>query len=319
MSLAGLWSENFFHLRNTIGGCYCLNLIRYHGGESSRSLFGTNKWMSRRISTKAEESKKSQGNKPCTMDLNLPGRFVGSTTSLNINKVEESPEFKDGYYCNVHQNISRERGSQWPLDVLVFDIETTGFRKDKDRIIEIAIRNLRGGKNSTFQSLVNPGIPIENTYVHKISTAMVNNPDVPRFRDLAPILLEYVGNRPILWVAHNCKLFDVPFLVNEFSRCSLEVPENWLFLDTLPLARQLVTSDGNKLPSARLESLGIHYRIQIPDQTHRAMPDVVLLSNVFQRMTFDLKLSVDAMLKLSFKASDLKPSAPRNGRGGRAR
>ncbi|KAK1280068.1 hypothetical protein QJS04_geneDACA004518 [Acorus gramineus] len=293
MSLAGLWSENFFHLRNTIGGGYCLNLLRYHGGESSRSLFGTNKWMSRHISTKAEESKKSQGNKPCAMDLNLPGRSVGSTTSL---------------------------GSQRQLDVLVFDIETTGFRKEKDRIIEIAIRNLRGGKNSTFQSLVNPGIPIENTYVHKISTVMVNNPDVPRFRDLVPILLEYVGNRPILWVAHNCRLFDVPFLVKEFSRCSLEVPENWLFLDTLPLARQLVTSDGNKLPSARLENLGIHYRIQIPGQTHRAMSDVALLSNVFQRMTFDLKLSVDAMLKLSFKASDLKPSGrSRNGGGGRSR
>lgn len=68
--------------------------------------------------------------------------------------------------------------------------------------------------------------------------------------DLIPILLHYVKSRQkpggyILFVAHNARSFDVPFLINEFSRCSYEVPNNWLFMDTLTLARELMKSGGN--------------------------------------------------------------------------
>ena len=70
--------------------------------------------------------------------------------------------------------------------------------------------------------------------------------------DLIPIFLQYVQTRQkpggyVLWVAHNARRFDVPFLVNEFSRCSTEIPPNWLFLDTLPLARELMKSEGLSL------------------------------------------------------------------------
>lgn len=62
--------------------------------------------------------------------------------------------------------------------------------------------------------------------------------------DLVPILLSYVKSREkpggyVLWVAHNARTFDVPFIINELRRCSTPIPLNWLFLDSLPLARQL--------------------------------------------------------------------------------
>lgn len=71
--------------------------------------------------------------------------------------------------------------------------------------------------------------------------------------DLVPILLQYVRSREkpdgyTLLVAHNARTFDVPFLLKEFSRCSTEIPSNWLFLDTLPLARELMKSKGQSLP-----------------------------------------------------------------------
>lgn len=67
--------------------------------------------------------------------------------------------------------------------------------------------------------------------------------------DLIPILLQYIQNRQkqggyVLWVAHNARFFDAPFLIHEFMRCSSEIPHNWLFLDTLPLARELMKSGG---------------------------------------------------------------------------
>jgi DNA polymerase III epsilon subunit-like protein len=71
--------------------------------------------------------------------------------------------------------------------------------------------------------------------------------------DLVPILLQYVRSREkpngyTLLVAHNARTFDVPFLLKEFSRCSTEIPSNWLFVDTLPLARELMKSKGQSLP-----------------------------------------------------------------------
>lgn len=50
--------------------------------------------------------------------------------------------------------------------------------------------------------------------------------------------------KPVLWVAHNGRSFDVPFLIFEFQRCKVEIPGDWLFVDTLPIARQLVDSNG---------------------------------------------------------------------------
>lgn len=72
-------------------------------------------------------------------------------------------------------------------------------------------------------------------------------------KDLLPILLRYVNSREkpggyVLWVAHNARTFDVPFLLNEFGRCSIDLPQNWLFLDTLPLARELMKSEGISQP-----------------------------------------------------------------------
>jgi DNA polymerase III epsilon subunit-like protein len=53
-----------------------------------------------------------------------------------------------------------------------------------------------------------------------------------------------MDSKPVLWVAHNGRTFDVPFLIFEFRRCKLEVPGDRLFVDTLPIARQLVDSSG---------------------------------------------------------------------------
>ncbi|KAK7850819.1 exonuclease dpd1 [Quercus suber] len=59
-------------------------------------------------------------------------------------------------------------------------VNTTGFSRENERIIEIALRDLEGGENSTFQTLVNPQRFVPNSHVHGITTRMVNKPDIPR-------------------------------------------------------------------------------------------------------------------------------------------
>lgn len=84
-----------------------------------------------------------------------------------------------------------------------------------------------------------------------------------RMEDLIPILLQYVKSRQkpggyIMFVAHNARTFDVPFLIKEFSRHSYEIPPNWLFMDTLSLARELIKSGGQSIPPSLSHPLSMH-------------------------------------------------------------
>lgn len=68
-------------------------------------------------------------------------------------------------------------------------------------------------------------------------------------KDFIPVLLKYVQSRQlpggvVILVSHNGKTFDVPFLKREFARCSYEIPEDWLFADTIPLARAVMKTKG---------------------------------------------------------------------------
>lgn len=68
-------------------------------------------------------------------------------------------------------------------------------------------------------------------------------------RELIPILLQYIESRQVhgeqvLLAAHNARRFDVPFLIEAFRRCSFDIPHDLLFLDTLPLAREVMKSYG---------------------------------------------------------------------------
>ncbi|MCO5552033.1 hypothetical protein L7F22_005542 [Adiantum nelumboides] len=67
--------------------------------------------------------------------------------------------------------------------VIVFDIETTGFKLSDDRIIEFAARDLAGGDCSTIQTLVNPErpVPLHVSNIHGIYSNMVNKANIPRY------------------------------------------------------------------------------------------------------------------------------------------
>ncbi|XP_077219105.1 polynucleotidyl transferase, ribonuclease H-like superfamily protein isoform X2 [Tasmannia lanceolata] len=306
MSFAGILSESSHHLRNT----HNFNLLRLSTCWTSGRVLSTGSCNLRPLSTKVEgRSKKQWSNKPCNINLEVFDGTVRRTTKLNVKK-SDFFEFKSIQNDDVQQKVAYGRDCDRSLTIFVFDIETTGFSRHTDRIIEFALQDLLGGKNSTFQTLVNPERTVPNAKIHGISTHMVNRSDVPRWKDLVPILLKYVQSRQkvgglVLWVAHNGRRFDVPFLIKEFSRCSMDLPPDWLFVDTLPLARQLVKPDGSKLSTSTLAALRNYYEIPLMGSAHRAMSDVNSLSLILQKMTFDLKLPISGLLERSFKASDI--------------
>ncbi|KAI8025826.1 hypothetical protein LOK49_LG02G02292 [Camellia lanceoleosa] len=319
-ALASSCFESFHSLSRTGGNNSSFRILgcSTHGLEGEH---GNRRWSRRPITTKTEgRNKKTLTSKTSNLRQEISDGSIATSNKLNINKSEIS-EFQRTQCCDIKQKIGESRDLFGLVTVIVFDIETTGFSRVNDGIIEIALQDLQGGENSTFQTLVNPERYVPNTTVHGISTQMVSKPGVPRMKDLIPILMQFVKSRqkpngPVLWIGHNARSFDVPFLINEFTRCSFEIPPDWLFMDTIPLARQVIKSRGLKLPQkVSLEALREYYQIPLIGSAHRAMSDVYTLSMIVQRLSFDLKLPVSGFIEKSFSASDLSNVKKKNNSG----
>ncbi|KAG0483492.1 hypothetical protein HPP92_011576 [Vanilla planifolia] len=305
MSFAPIWSGNFHQMRSSVGSICCLRFFRCHFILFPGKDFIPRMCFLRPLSAKVEGSSQASNS---SENLSVHEKNVETLANIS-NERSDFLEYKSVQHCNIQKNSEYNLPDR-PATVLVFDTETTGLSRESGRMIEIAIRDLLGGKNSTFQSLINPRRAVPNAYVHGISSDMVNRPDVPSFEELVPILLQYVssrqnGGRPVLWIAHNGRRFDVPFLIREFNRCSVEIPEDWVFVDTLSLARQLRNPDGSKLISFSLSSLRERYGIPLVGPAHRAMQDVNVLAYVVQRITYELKLTIPELLQISFRPSDI--------------
>lgn len=105
--------------------------------------------------------------------------------------------------------------------LLFFDLETTGTNILKDRIVEICILKLfPDGHYEEKNRKLNPGIPIPEAAiaVHHITNEDVA--DEPTFRQVARSMLEYFEDCDI--AGFNSNKFDVPLLIEEFSRVGLK-------------------------------------------------------------------------------------------------
>ncbi|CAL9196704.1 exonuclease DPD1, chloroplastic/mitochondrial [Musa acuminata AAA Group] len=310
MSLASIWSGNFHQLWSSLGSNSTIKFLRLSTKCVPDKSFDARRCPLRQLTNVVEELRQEPQSfiTSCGChDWRLEKVTIASTTNMNTHQ-QEIHELKAVQCYNI-QESTLKKSVERPATILVFDIETTGFSHQNERIIEFALRDLIGGKNSTFQTLVNPEKDVLNAFVHGIDTSMVNRRDVPTFRELLPVLLQYVrsrqvAGRPVLWVAHNGRKFDVPFIIKEFERCLVEIPSDWMFVDTLPLARQLMKPDGTKLTSSSLKALREHYQIPLVGPAHRAMQDVTTLCYVLQKITFDLKLSIPELMDRAFRASD---------------
>ena len=104
---------------------------------------------------------------------------------------------------------------------LVFlDIEATGLNVGSDRIVEIALMKIypNGNKDSKVFR-INPTIPIPDE-VSKIHG--IYDKDVvlcPTFCELSQDLNSFIGGCDL--AGYNSNKFDIPMLIEEFSRCEI--------------------------------------------------------------------------------------------------
>jgi DNA polymerase III subunit epsilon len=169
-------------------------------------------------------------------------------------------------------------GPPWDLPVerapLAFlDLEMTGLDASLDRVVEICIERVIGGRpDGSLCTLVNPGERAGGArQVHGLDAASLAG--APSFEQIAPAVLAMLEGA--ILVAHGGK-WDARFLLAEFGRARVSWElEPWL--DTLVLARRVFAFHSYSL-GALCEKLGIDR-----GQAHRAESDVRATRALFDR------------------------------------
>lgn len=160
---------------------------------------------------------------------------------------------------------------------VVVDLETTGAAPGADAITEIGALKLRGGELlGTFDTLVNPGVPIPPmiTVLTGITEAMVF--PAPAIDEVLPAFLEFLGDAVV--VGHNVR-FDVSFLDAALEARGYSRLANRR-VDTLGLARRLLRDE---VPNCKLDTLARHLRAPTAP-SHRAFSDASATAEVFHSL-----------------------------------
>ena len=160
-------------------------------------------------------------------------------------------------------------------EYIVLDIETTGLSFRTEKITEIGAVKVKDGEIvDTFESFVNPEIPIPGRIVEitHITDEMVKNAET--IDEVMPKFLEFIGDLKL--VAHNAD-FDVGFLKYNAENLGLKMDNE--YIDSLLLSRQLY-------PEFKKHKLGIlaeKFEINV-ENAHRALDDVKTLVKVFKKL-----------------------------------
>src|SRR5574344_125037 len=158
---------------------------------------------------------------------------------------------------------------------VVFDIETTGLLKYRDKITEIgAVRIEDGEITETYNQLINPErmLPEKIIEITGITDAMLA--DKPTIDEVLPGFLEFCKGS--LLVGQNTD-FDVGFIRHNAKNLGLDFDP--IYLDTLPMARALFDDMG------KFSLDKIARKLDIPDFTHhRASDDARATAQIFIKM-----------------------------------
>jgi DNA polymerase III alpha subunit (gram-positive type) len=168
------------------------------------------------------------------------------------------------------------------MNLIIFDLETTGLSPYSHEIIQIAAVKMRVGvwqEEATFETFVRPRsrVPSFITGLTGITQADVAQAPLPGVALNA--FSRFVGEGGLL-IAHNGGRFDVPFLRESCARHQLSVREA-AFVDSCRLSRQLWGGRGGHGLDAVMGRLGLSGD---GVRRHDARGDVTLLGRAVSQM-----------------------------------
>lgn len=181
----------------------------------------------------------------------------------------------EGYLVDdLKEIVTNDKGQSLSDTFVVFDIETTGFSPVTNRIIEIGAVKVEDGQiTDRFSTFVNPEVPIpfEIEKLTSINDSMVM--DAETIEVVLPKFLDFVGNAVL--VAHNAN-FDVSFIRENAER--QQIPVNFTYVDTVGIARMLLTGQAKYTLDAVAKTLKISL-----ENHHRAVDDAECTAEIFMK------------------------------------
>jgi DNA polymerase III subunit alpha, Gram-positive type len=172
-------------------------------------------------------------------------------------------------------SVTNPKGQSIDTTYCVLDLETTGFSAATEKITEIGIMKLQGGKViDKFSTFVNPEKPIPSRVVEvtNITDDMVRNAETIEL--VFPKMLDFIKDSVL--VAHNAA-FDVGFLKHNARVLGYDF--DFTYVDTLSLAQELFPDFKTYKLGRIAKNLGIKVEV-----AHRALDDVDTTVKVFKIM-----------------------------------
>lgn len=159
-------------------------------------------------------------------------------------------------------------------EIIVFDTETTGKKKEDDYIVELSaikciIKNGEAVETNSMDLYIKPPLFMskEVTEIHGITNEFLA--DKPYESDLIDYICDFFGDSPII-VGHNIK-FDIGFMEEMYKRCDKAFTYEIAF-DTLEMARDIINI--KDIDNYKLSTIATMYGLDKDLTFHCAIDDV---------------------------------------------
>lgn len=174
-------------------------------------------------------------------------------------------------------------------DYIAIDLETTGIRLSKDKIIEVGLLKVKDSHIiDTFSCVINPDMQVDNKILEltKISENELEN--AKRIHEVINHIVDFCEDYVLL--GHNT-IFDYSFVKKEANRAGLEFEKRGI--DTYKLCKRVLPENVRKNLTDACNYFGIERK-----NSHRAFSDAYYTHVLFQEIIKNFKtleISSEAM------------------------
>lgn len=174
-------------------------------------------------------------------------------------------------------------------DYIAIDLETTGIRLSKDKIIEVGLLKVKDSHIiDTFSCVINPDMQVDDKILEltKISKNELEN--AKRIHEVINHIVDFCEEYVLL--GHNT-IFDYSFVKKEANRAGLEFEKRGI--DTYKLCKKVLPENVRKNLTEACNYFGIERK-----NSHRAFSDAYYTHVLFQEIIKNFKtleISSEAM------------------------